>query len=363
MAASVGRRPVAWFALVAALALAGRATAGDAPTLKVGDPAPPLFASKWLNGDPVKQFEKGKVYVLECWATWCGPCRATIPHVSELNTKYKAKGVVIIGMNVWERDVAKVEPFVKQMGEKMNYRVALDVPGAPGEDSGKTAKAWMTASGQEGIPCSFVVDKEGMIAWIGHPMAGLDKVIEGVVAGTFDARKMAEQGVKLEKAKANLQAALQAQDADKITAALDEVQEADPAAAGQVGAIRFQVLIKMKKDEKAAYALAARMADKEWKDEAMTLNNLAWMILDEPGLKSRDIDLAFRMAARADELAQHENAAILDTFARAHFEKGNVDQAIELQTLAIQKAQDEGEKSKLSEVLKRYKAKKAGGGT
>jgi thiol-disulfide isomerase/thioredoxin len=65
--------------------------AGEPPTLKVGDPAPKLHVSKWLNGDPVEKLEKGTTYVIECWATWCGPCRASIPHVSELNTKYKDK--------------------------------------------------------------------------------------------------------------------------------------------------------------------------------------------------------------------------------------------------------------------------------
>src|SRR5687768_4785612 len=88
------------------------------PSLKVGDPAPKLQVDKWVKGEPIKELEKGKVYVLECWATWCGPCVQAIPHVTELQKKYKDKGLVVIGMNVWENDVKEVEPFVKKMGDK-----------------------------------------------------------------------------------------------------------------------------------------------------------------------------------------------------------------------------------------------------
>src|SRR4051812_24307595 len=81
--------------------------------LKVGDPAPKLQLDKWLKGEPIKELEKGKVYVIECWATWCGPCIASMPHVTRLQAKYKDKGVVVIGINVWERDQSAPEPFVK----------------------------------------------------------------------------------------------------------------------------------------------------------------------------------------------------------------------------------------------------------
>ncbi|HWQ90364.1 MAG TPA: TlpA disulfide reductase family protein [Clostridia bacterium] len=157
-------RVTAWaVALLAGFAL----HTATAATLKVGDPAPKLEAGKWVQGTPVTQLEKGKVYLVEFWATWCGPCRATIPHLNELHTKFKDKGLIVIGQNVWERDEKKVEPFVKEMGEKMTYRVALD--DKQGNKEGKMATAWMEAAGQNGIPAAFLVDKNGKIAWIGHP--------------------------------------------------------------------------------------------------------------------------------------------------------------------------------------------------
>src|SRR5438270_4074430 len=97
-----------------------------AADLKVGDPAPKLQVAKWVQGDPVKAFQKGKAYIVEFWATWCGPCRVSIPHLNEIHNKFKDKGLIVIGQDCWETDESKVQPFVKKMDDKMTYRVALD---------------------------------------------------------------------------------------------------------------------------------------------------------------------------------------------------------------------------------------------
>lgn len=227
--------PTRWI-VPALLFLATAARAGEAPTLKIGDPAPRLFVSKWIKGEPVPALEKGTVYVIECWATWCGPCRASIPHVSGLQAKYK-KGVVVIGLNVWEKDTAGVEPFVKKMGDTMAYRVALDEVEKPGE-AGKSARAWLVAAGQEGIPCAFVVDKETKIAWIGHPMDGLDEVLEGVVAGTFDPKKLAEQREQKAALQEKIQQAFVAKDWGKLSPSSTRRPPATPPPPGASGASR-----------------------------------------------------------------------------------------------------------------------------
>jgi thiol-disulfide isomerase/thioredoxin len=152
-----------------AAALAAAPKDKPAPSLKVGDPAPALAVGTWVKGTPVAALQKGTVYVVECWATWCGPCRATIPHVSELQKKYK--DAVFIGVAVND-EVGKVKEFVKTMGDKMDYRVGTD-------DKNKTSKNWLDAAGQDGIPCAFVVDKAGKLAWVGHPaMTEFEKAVD-----------------------------------------------------------------------------------------------------------------------------------------------------------------------------------------
>ena len=106
-------------------------------------------------------------------------------------TKFKNKGLIVIGQDVWERDLNLVEPFVKEMGSKMTYRVALDTMAEGGE--GRMAQTWMLAAGRNGIPTAFLVDKRGIVAWIGHPMQLKEALLEEVLAGTFNTAKAAAE--------------------------------------------------------------------------------------------------------------------------------------------------------------------------
>ena len=108
---------------VVAMVLAGVASHSQA-ALSVGDSAPAIHAGRWFQGEAVTKFDADKAYIVEFWATWCGPCRASIPHLDDIHRKYKDKGLVVIGQNCWESDDGRVEPLIKKMGEHMTYRVA-----------------------------------------------------------------------------------------------------------------------------------------------------------------------------------------------------------------------------------------------
>ena len=136
---------------------------------KIGDAAAPLKIKEWVKGEPVDMKNRDKIYVVEFWATWCGPCRTSIPHLTELQKKYADKGVVFVGISDEKANVVK--PFVEKMGQKMDYVVACD-------DERKTYAGYMEAYGRNGIPSAFVVDKEGTVAWAGHPMAGLETKLQ-----------------------------------------------------------------------------------------------------------------------------------------------------------------------------------------
>ena len=83
----------------------------SAVSAELGDPAAPLQIAEWVKGKPVDlAADKGKkIFVVEFWATWCGPCRASIPHLTEMQKKFKDKNVVFIGVSVWENDQAGVK--------------------------------------------------------------------------------------------------------------------------------------------------------------------------------------------------------------------------------------------------------------
>ena len=148
------------------------------PSLNIGDPAPSLRVSGWIKGEPVQQFQKGRVYVLEFWATWCKPCRAAMPRLSTLAAKYSDR-VSIIGIDVMEtKKPEKVTAFVDSMSSQMNYLVAA-------EDSNFMVSGWLTASAEQGIPKTFVVNADGRLAWIGHPK-DLDEVLIKIVNNDWD---------------------------------------------------------------------------------------------------------------------------------------------------------------------------------
>lgn len=165
----------------------------SAETLHIGDSAPKLKVDRWMKGKPITSFEKGQVYVVEFWATWCGPCRQAMPHLTELAKKYGGKAT-FIGVDVWESEhaspgenlKAKADKFVVEVGSRMGYNVCAD------NDSSFMANNWLHAAGQEGIPCTFVIDKSGDVAWIGHPIE-LEKPLEEIVSDKFDLKAFASK--------------------------------------------------------------------------------------------------------------------------------------------------------------------------
>ncbi|MCE9553732.1 MAG: redoxin family protein [Planctomycetes bacterium] len=312
-------------------------------TLHVGDPAPALAVSKWIQGQAVEKFEPGKIYIVEFWATWCGPCAEAIPHLNELQKKNPE--VTIIGMNCMEQDASGVPAFVKKMGDKMQYRVAMD------DANGMMTKAWLTAAAQGGIPCTFVVGKDSKIAWIGHPMK-LDVVLKEVVAGTFDAQKFAA-AEQAETAEAeDIQAQLAELVSSSNLAAIDKLIQDHPKMA-ELKQAKFMVLLQ-KKQYPEAIALAEELYASQ-KDNADLLYHMA-LELATPEARSAKgcLDLALKAALRANEITG-PNPAVLSTLARVHSLRGDLDKAIEFQTKAVETEDADNENKK---ALAEYRAQK-----
>ena len=159
--------------------------------------APALDIEHWIqdgNGffKPVKKFEAGKVYVIEFWATWCGPCIASMPHLAELQNKYRGRDVQVISVSDESLDEVKdlLGKDNEQVGKTFDeitsaYSLTTDPDRSVHTD-------YMEASNQQGIPTSFIVGKTGVIEWIGHPME-LDEPLEAVVNDSWDRKKFQEE--------------------------------------------------------------------------------------------------------------------------------------------------------------------------
>lgn len=329
-----------------------------AADLNVGNPAPKLQTGKWVQGDPVKEFDRDKIYLVEFWATWCGPCKVSIPHLNELHNKFKDKGLVVIGQNCWERDESLVKPFIEKMGDKMTYRVALD--DKSGDETGKMAETWMKAAGQNGIPSAFLVNKKGDIAWIGHPMTLKESIIEQVLSGSYDVKKAAEEA----KAAAKNQAAIREhalalnegmrdKDWDKAEKSLEEIKKLLPAEQRSgIDMARLQILLG-KHDYDAAYQLAEKISDAH-KDDAMFNNQLAWDLATRQDIKTPNFETLDKIATTANTAAEGKNPAVLDTLARVKFMAGKKSEAVRLQQKAVDLAEADM-KDALKETLASYR--------
>ncbi len=159
--------------------------------LSIGDTAPQLTFSKLVKGNSTVLSDE-KITILEFWATWCVPCIAAMPHLSELAEKYTDEANVI-AVNVMERTgdqpysvvAPKVTEFVEKMSEKMRFTVVVD------DDEKNMEKKWLRAAGINGIPATIVV-KDKKIYWIGHPMF-LDKVLEQIKDGSYELKEQKKE--------------------------------------------------------------------------------------------------------------------------------------------------------------------------
>ena len=125
------------------------------PTLSCQADAKPAnldFTMKDVDGKDVSlQSYKGKVILLDFWATWCGPCKVEIPHFIEFQQKYGPKGLQVVGISV-DDPVDKLAPYVKEMG--MNYPVLQGL----GHDAVQDAYGPIL-----GIPVSVMISRDGKI--------------------------------------------------------------------------------------------------------------------------------------------------------------------------------------------------------
>lgn len=129
-----------------------------------GRPAPALQVTNWVNGQPMTLASlKGKIVVLDFWATWCGPCIASIPHNNELAAKFKDKGVVFVGV-CHPRGVEKMAQTVKD--KRLKYPTAQDPAGA-------TIEAYAVDS----FPDYYVIDRKGILRLADCRNADVEKAI------------------------------------------------------------------------------------------------------------------------------------------------------------------------------------------
>ncbi len=315
-----------------------------APTVhagvSIGDPAPPLSVKTWVKGDPVdlsKDASK-RVHMVEFWATWCPPCKASIP---VLTTYQKNFGTDLNIVSITDPDTDRNTPtmikeFVKDRGPEMAYTVAMD-------DRGATTAAYM-GDDMVGIPQAYVVDKSGKVAWIGSPLdPSLDKVLKEVVAGKYDiAAAKASVGLEaeVEKKFAALDRAYQAGQMETVWKGLIDITQLDPTNAMAMELMASLYVSDPERREGIRKWVEQHIEKHGANSNAMAVLALTLCRIDDFTLRMPDLTLKAGKAAY-DASKQQDHRAI-QVYARTQYEIGALDKAIELQKKALEIATGDG---------------------
>jgi thiol-disulfide isomerase/thioredoxin len=347
-----------------------------AQSLTVGSDAPALDIEHWVSDNDgkfghVNRFETGKVYVVEFWATWCGPCVASMPHIVETQKKYGDKGVQIISVS--DEDLKTVETFLdRSIKSKKKSDKADDAQEKETKDSTpatyreltssycltcdpdhSTSQSYMEASGQDGIPCCFIVGKDRKIEWIGHPME-MDDILDAVVENKWDRAayfekikeeeaanaEAREQEIAMKEILRDVRSSVRDGKFGKAIAKIDTAIASDPgeAMATQLRLIRIQVILQ--DEEGGALADAVPKALKDFSEMPQVVNMIAWNVYtkaSKKSLKARELIQLSRTAAQAaaEQLEGEAKATVLDTIAHLFFVDGEFQKALDTQQQAV----------------------------
>lgn len=320
--------------------------------LGLESPAPPITVENWLRGEPLTSFQPGKVYIVEFWATWCEPCVAAMPHLVELQDKYKDSGVEVVGVAAYEQarttDEARtnLDAWLSEKLPNLNYRV--------GFDSEKMDKLWMDASLSVGIPTTFVVDRDGHIAFIGFPTE-LDGVLPKILNGGWrtsdearnadkeriaEGEKEARKRALTEPIFAKLTPAMEAEDWAKALSVLEEAVAVMPDDV-DFRVLRAELLLHKVRDLQTGLPVMSQLVR-----DAIDKKSELWMAramrpLFNPANDNSHLPPAERFAM-GKELSEHILALnppqrgqapkflSYPAVAQYYYESGNKDRAIEL---------------------------------
>jgi thiol-disulfide isomerase/thioredoxin len=286
--------------------------------LKVGSDAPSIDGLDLVQGELA---DRPQVRVVEFWATWCGPCKASIPHINDMHKSLRRRGLEVIGVSDEKPEV--VANFLRMQGDRMSYVVAID-------PEKKVAERFMQAAGKSGIPCAFVIGPKGKVVFIGHPMdEEFDRAVRLSLDGRYDP-------AITKKAAPILAAARRAAGVRNFAEAyrrFDEAIALSPAVMYDAAAERYRTILVDEANEEAARAYARRMVEM-YESDAPALRDLALMLASDASLPSNDLEAAQMASDKLTTVAQAGDPDAFKVAAAVAYAKGDFAAASELQRKA-----------------------------
>jgi thiol-disulfide isomerase/thioredoxin len=274
--------PLRSFVLTVFFGASLASAAAGADTLTIGSPAPTIDIEHWFHAkEPITSFEEGRVYVVEFWATWCGPCIASMPHLAEIQQRH-ADDVTVISVS--DEDPEKIEKFLDREKGDTTFREITSGYWLTTDPDRSVSTAYMRAAGQSGIPAAFIVGKTGVIEWIGHPMR-MDEPIAKVIAGEWDRVAFAaerDEEMMVRKRSAEISRLIQQNNFTEALAGFDSLiseVKVDRIRAGLVqGRQRVQMQAAAYADAKQREQERAARADKAQAETVSSLLEIAFLL-------------------------------------------------------------------------------------
>ena len=322
-------------------------TGGGNKDLVVGSDAPPMTV-EWAKGS--YDATSDKPYIVEFWATWCSPCKKSIPHLTHLQKEYELEGLQVIGISI-DANTDLVKPFVQKMGRKMDYIIGIDT-------NKKSERAWMDAANEKGIPVAFIVDHNGVIQFIGHPMDDrFEKTLKKVMTGRYDQKKQweAKDSIDAAKLRRSLSSWPEAVRAYENAIAIDQIVFAE------LYLELFEMyLLEMKEPDRAYDWVKTVITDRGSEDPEL-LTWFAKKIASDPDISKADRRMDVAMLAATSALSfteRKDDPKYLATIATVHFYDNEIDKAIDWQRRAYHAAQT-NKKQSFKRTLDRYRTQKS----
>ncbi|MCG8648443.1 MAG: TlpA family protein disulfide reductase [Pirellulales bacterium] len=339
--------------------------------LEIGSPAPPLNIEHWIqdgNGffKPVTEFHQGKVYVVEFWATWCGPCIASMPHLAELQNKYRGRGVQIVSVS--DETVDEVRDLLGQQNPQLGktFSEITSAYSLTTDPDGSVHRDYMEASGQQGIPTAFLVGKSGQIEWIGHPH-DLEEPLEAVVTDSWDREAFKQEMLSQQHFQTMVQKLSRLAGAGKFEEALKLAeQELAKTKSEKIreewSSIRYSLKLSTGQlDSDVLGYFRKKFAELKGDPTGITGYGYSMYNLIQQGAKVGPLagELAGAIEAELDDATDEMKPVMYNTIALLCEVDGNLDAAIKAQQAAIDAANDR-QKTRLKPFLEELKAKAAG---
>ncbi len=342
---------IGFIAIGISLGLAG-AAAGDGLAVP-GQRAPDLENVRWIQGEPVKQFESGRVYVVDFWSTWCEACIEPIDHLNALAQRYE-DDATFIAIHIWQREAAP-EPAKFLAKRRIASKSVLKF--AIVEDADDVlAKTWMDATENGGLPTSMIVDRASRLAWFGHSK-DLDGPLREIIDGTYDTQR------SIEMMNRGIQAGRKANESGKaiekgdyewgMTLMLEAFRAAPKTVAEWIPSTYGHMLHASQSQETAARFVRKVLATKEGNTAALHAG-FARMILNFRNSDQCDLSLALELAEKANIMSESSDPFMLSTLAEVRAERKDVSGAIEAIERAIKMATDRDKLERFNKTLQEF---------